>query len=78
MRRERIEDLGVIKEKLNRILEDCLPLEKAQSKHSIDHFCEFYGDSRNMEELYDHLRWLKEELWDIYEIAAGEDYDDTD
>ena len=75
MKRERIEDLGVIREKLDRLLEDCLPLEKAQSKHSIDHFCEFYGDSRNMEELHDQLRWLKDELWNIYAIAEG-DYDD--
>lgn len=76
--RQRIEDLGVIKEKLRRLLDESPALEKAESKHSIDRFCEFYGDARNMEDLHDQLRWLKDELWEIYGIAAGDDYDNAD
>lgn len=73
--RLRVEDLGVIREKLIKVLDESPALMRAESKHTVDRFLEHYSDPRNIEELHDQIKWLKNELWEIYEIAEGNDYE---
>jgi len=76
--RDRVEYLGVIKEKLSKILEYNDFLDRASSKHSIDSFIEFYGKEKNLEDLHDNIRYFKDELWNIFAVASGDTDDDTD
>lgn len=78
MKRERVEDLGVIKEKLGKLLENFDFFEDCQSKHTIDTFCEKYNDIRNLENLHNEIRWMIENLWEIYGVAVGNEHDNTD
>jgi hypothetical protein len=70
-RKERLEDLGIIFEKLSKILDQSLIFDECVSKHTRDNFIEKYSKPKSLEELHDQMRWLKDELWDIYYLAAG-------
>jgi hypothetical protein len=70
-RKERLEDLGIIFEKLSKILDQSNIFDECVSKHTRDDFNEKYSKPKNLEELHDQIRWLKDELWDIYYLAAG-------
>jgi len=78
MKAERIEDLGKIAILLSKLIEQAEDDwgHRANSKHTIDEFLTHYNDSRNLEDLHDQLRWHKEKLEEIYNIAAGFDYVD--
>lgn len=75
MRRERVEDLGVIRQLMQEILDETEFFSRACSKHSVDSFCERYGNLKNLEELHDEIRYLKDRLWKVFSVAEG-DYDD--
>ena len=70
-RKERLEDLGIIFEKISRALEGGGIFDECVSKHTRDSFIEKYSNASNLEELHDQIRWLKEELWNIYYLALG-------
>jgi hypothetical protein len=73
-KRERLEDLGIISEKLRHILEDNESLfDECTSKHTIDAFVEKYKDPEQLEELHDWIRFLEEKLWDAYALAKGDE-----
>jgi hypothetical protein len=73
MKRERLEDLGRIFEKLCAIIEeDQSPMYRCESKHSVDQFVEIYKDEEKLEDLHNWLRFHKEKLEEIYYIARGD------
>lgn len=73
-RRERIEDLGVIYEKLNNLV-DALESDYPyfQSKHSYETFQEVMleNDCDKLEDFHRRMRWVIEELNEIVNIAHG-------
>ncbi len=78
MKRERVEDLGVIKEKLCVLIDDFegrFPF--FDSKHSYDDFVKYFETDtaciRGSLEIHCSIRHLLEKLWEIYGIAHGDD-----
>ena len=81
MKRERIEDLGVINAKLSALLESFdndWPYFK--SKHSYETFEEVVtrGKCERLYELHTRLRFFRDELWEILAISRGKDGCDDD
>ncbi len=75
-KRERIEDLGRIYARLERLLYSSGDIEhEVNSKHRWESFVEKYTDQNNMRDLFERLKGLFEELWEIKGIAMG-DVDD--
>lgn len=74
--RERVEDLGVIWQKLNNLV-DSLESDYPyfQSKHSYETFQEVMtaNGCDKLEEFHRRMRWLVDELNEIVYIARGED-----
>lgn len=79
MKRERLEDLGVINAKLNALLCELeVDWPYFDSKHAYEVF-EQYVTKDSCEKLHDlhcRLRFLKDQLWEIWCIARGEDTDE--
>jgi len=85
-KKERVEDLGIVREKLERLLDDNI-FENLGSKHQFEpwvkqHFPTFEisddAEKENIleEKLYEYhmkMRWLHEEILTIWSIARGED-----
>lgn len=68
--KERVEDLGRIREILGRILDS----EIFESTDMYDEaFMEKFKDEEQLDSLRRQLRYLSEELWDCYAIAKGDD-----
>lgn len=80
MKRERVEDLGVIREKFNILLIEEKPtlFQLVNSKHDIEMFMSKYSNLENIEDLFYELRNLQEYLWSIYQVAEGGEDDDSD
>lgn len=75
MRPERLEDLGRIRELMERLLSDYDELQDyCNNKHLIDGFATRYG-SHGMDELHTNLRFLFERLDEIRYIAKGDLYE---
>ena len=72
MKRERIEDLGIIYEKIRAWQEWEDIISRCESKHSVEWFVTYFDDAENREELHNKLRSLNELLNDICTIAHGE------
>lgn len=73
-KRERIEDLGIIQEKLTRFFDDREDLfREFDSKHQEEKFVQKYRCEDNLYDLFYKLRGLENELWEIWGIARGED-----
>ena len=68
--RERVEDLGRLREKLNQIL-DSEVFEHA-SKHD-EAFVQRFMDQDELESLRLQLQFVKERLFDCYAIAKGDE-----
>jgi hypothetical protein len=73
MRRERLEDLGIICEKLRTLNYEESPMDECRSKHTIDEFIKKYNNEEKLCDLHDWLRWHKEKIEEIYYIAQGYD-----
>lgn len=85
-KKERVEDLGIICQKIDHLLEDRV-WDHLESKHQFEewvrhHFPTFkLSDAQekeniNEEKLYEmhmKMRWLHEEILNIWSIARGED-----
>lgn len=76
MKRERLEDLGVINASLKDLLdrfEDKWPY--FESKHSYEKFqADMVADECNaLLDLHTSLRFFKQSLWDIWSIAHGDE-----
>lgn len=70
---KRLEDLGVIKEKLNRFFDDYQDLfNMCNSKHDLDDFLVHFNDNRNLEALHRDIRNMKESLYEIADIVHGD------
>lgn len=76
MRSERLEDLGRIRELMERLLSDNYDLESdCRGKHTRELFVEVYGEPDRRYDLHDKLRILFETLDDIRYIAKGDVYE---
>lgn len=76
MRPERLEDLGRIRELMDRLLSDYEDLKTdCANKHTMDVFVEVYGEADRRCELHCKLRFLFEALEDIKYIAMGDVYE---
>lgn len=74
MKRERIEDLGILSARLNNLLVEKYEFsEMLTSKHDLDDFIETYHSAEKLENLHMQLRNLWDELWEMYSIAYGEE-----
>lgn len=73
-KRERLEDLGVIKCKLEQILDNPI-FENTDSKHYYECWLKSYKfeDSDSAHELHCHLRGLRDSIHDVLSIACGDD-----
>jgi len=72
MKRERIEDLGIIYEKIRAWQEWEDIISRCESKHSVDWFVTYFDDAESREDLHNKLRALNEMLDEICTIAHGE------
>lgn len=70
--KERVEDLGRLREKLDHILDS--ELFESASMHD-EAFMERFKDEEQLDELRRQLRWVSEKLWDCYAIAKGDEED---
>lgn len=76
MRRERVEDLGVICEKLHNVLKD---FENRfpwfQSKHAYENFQKemLVEDCEKLVDLHLAMRYFLECLWEVWAIARGDE-----
>jgi hypothetical protein len=68
--KERVEDVGRLREKLDRILDSEL-FESASMNDEA--FIEKFKDEEELDTLRLQLQFLKDNLWDCYEIAKGDD-----
>lgn len=68
---ERLEDLGRIREKLERLLDESIALE-AGSMHD-EYFLNVYKDEDKLDDLYRSLKYLSNELSECLVIARGHD-----
>lgn len=74
MKRERLEDLGRIYEKLRTIDEIFEELHLEDSKHNLDSFTERWCRGEDsFPELHSKLRWLMREIGKIHELAQGDE-----
>jgi hypothetical protein len=76
MKRERVEDLGVINEKLRHIIDDFEErFPYFDSKHQWETFRDkmVKDDYDGLDDLHRALRYLKEQLWEVWCIARGDD-----
>jgi hypothetical protein len=76
MKRERIEDLGVIRERLSTLLRSFFDeWPYFDSKHSYERFKEHQtkDDCQELATFHTALRFFKDELWGILSIANGEE-----
>lgn len=72
MKRERLEDLGRISEKLDKLLEDHNIFNECESKHSLDVFLKKYQNEEALSDLFFSLRSIGSELQEISAIANGD------
>ncbi len=74
MKRERVEDLGRILEKLLRLHEEIEGTwgRHVQSKHTQEEFLENYTKPDDLLDLHEELRHLKYQLDEIQNLAWGE------
>lgn len=70
--KERVEDLGRLREKLDQILDS--EVFELASKYE-DSFIAKYKSEENLADLCNQLRWLKESICGCYAIARGDDED---
>ena len=68
MKKERIEDLGCLSERLDAIL-DLMPI-LAVGTHTEEEFARHYKE--NMQTLHGELIYLREQILECWEIAKGE------
>ncbi len=73
MKRERIEDLGVIYQMLLKFLDENDYIGECNSKHTIDGFLKKYLDTDALEDLHNHLRSLNYFLYELLSVARGEE-----
>lgn len=74
MKPERLEDLGRIRELMERLISDYDELQAdCSSKHTREVFVEVYGEDARRYDLHDKLRCLFETLDEIRYIARGSD-----
>lgn len=74
MKRERIEDLGVIKNMLESLLDAHEDLfHECKTKHQRDSFIERYSNPKHTEYLFISIKNIEEQLIDILTIANGYD-----
>ena len=73
-KRKRLEDLGIIREKLNR-LDDYFSefFDRYNSKHAEETFLKDFESEDKRYDLHSNLRSLKYQLDDIIAIAWGDD-----
>jgi hypothetical protein len=81
-KKERLEDLGIILEKLNQIIDDesqnC-PWRFCDSKHQYEDFEKHYSKKESEDysldwfNLHCWLRWHREKLSELWCIARGDD-----
>lgn len=73
MKRERIEDLGVIYQMLVKYIDDNDFVNECQSKHSIEGFINRYKGEEKMVDLHNNLRSLHYFLYELLGVARGEE-----
>lgn len=74
MKRERIEDLGVITERLRSLVDNLGRWDDwVNSKHGFDAFLQHYSNEETMHELHRNLMCLKDGLYEILVIARGDE-----
>ena len=81
MRNHRLEDLGLIYEKLTVIMDEIEDTwgQSVKSKHTIDAFIKYHKDEQNLAVLHNELRYLKEKLEDVYHLArSNEEHDENE
>ncbi len=78
-KRERVEDLGRIAERLNELLDNDIFNHCGCMFKGFKDFLENCQDEDRCEELYLQIERLNEEIGDLYQIARwGDDEDDED
>lgn len=74
MKKERVEDLGVIAERLRFLVENFGPWDSwTNSKHGFDQFLQHYSNEQHMHNLHVELVMLKDSIYEIMEIAKGDE-----
>lgn len=76
MRAERIEDLGRIREKLIQILEQEFIDHILAEEDFICLYTKTEKSEDYLNELWYNLKYLRSQLWEVFEIAKGVDYDE--
>lgn len=73
-KRERLEDLGIIKSKIEQILDNPV-FDNTDSKHYYYSWIKSYKfeDSEEAHKLHCHLRGLHDAISDVHSIACGDD-----
>lgn len=71
MKRERLEDLGRIYERMKRIIDEAGPLDMCDSKHDVHRFVEKYKAEEALANLHYWMVWHRRALEEIYYLAAG-------
>lgn len=69
--RERVEDLGILAEKIGSLVDH----ELFDKVIHDEKFCEIYKDEEKLDELYFQLRYLKDELTECWHTARYGDED---
>ncbi len=72
MKRKRVEDLGIIKEKMRKMLDVDSIFDDCKSKHTVDCFIGKYKENQDgLIDLHNWIKNLNEELYFIYAVACG-------
>lgn len=73
MKRERVEDLGIIYQMMLTKLDDCDWMGECASKHTVDEFIRKYKDEEKLADLHDNIRWLNNFLYEVLDVARGDE-----
>ncbi len=80
MKRERLEDIGRIQEKIRQVLDDPI-FTHTNSKHCYETWVKEnhdkieYGEIRGLDGIFCSIRQLREMIEEIYYISCGDDDD---
>ncbi len=71
MKRERLEDLGVLREKLDLIREMAF-FENCTSKHGFEEWIKQWDEEDKLYDIHMKIRHIKDRIDDCYFIACGD------
>lgn len=72
MKKERVEDLGILYEKLKAIVDDYI-FEYTGSKHEYEHWVAQFDKEQTLYDIHMKMRFLHEQICECISIARGDD-----